>query len=382
MPSSENAEDYEWLWQEWIKATGCAPRVLFSDAAYALLGSVPRVFPPDRTAHFLCLFHIYKNLTENCRNSLEQHDFTALESAIRQVQECPDKDAADILWRKILEDPRWKTVKDYLGVRSPLHRLDRWCVAWQVEVFTFGCKSTQRAESSNCRMKRHLTARKGYYHIFLSVLHLLSKEGYKLEYTEMVNHRHANHQIASTAYLVYEYDVSREAQYIVANRAAPLWNYDRQCHDSLETELVDLPRFCAISNRVHQIQGKNIVYEVKRSESSCTSHYMNCPHYVCLFEPLAEGGAYTKFSCSCGLAVRVGHPCRHYFAVLHHRSSSVGFHLGLFNPIFILKQFQTATEVLISAKCSSQRLPLPTVQVPVAIHATDDDIILTDISSS
>ena len=62
MPSSENAEDYEWLWQEWIKGTGCAPRVLFSDAAYALLGSVPRVFPPDRTAHFLCLFHIYKNL--------------------------------------------------------------------------------------------------------------------------------------------------------------------------------------------------------------------------------------------------------------------------------------------------------------------------------
>ena len=217
--------------------------------------------------------------------------------------------AADILWRKILEDPRWKTVKDYLGVRSPLHRLDRWCVAWQVEVFTFGCKSTQRAESLNCRIKRHLTTRKGYYHIFLSVLHLLSKEGYKLEYTEMVNQRHANHQIAnqtfpfyvkfvsgkvtswafdrmlqqmnaSTAYLVYEYDMSREAQYIVANRAAPLWNYDRQCHDSLETELVDLPRFCAISNRVHQIQGKNIVYEVKRSESSCTSRYMNCPHYV------------------------------------------------------------------------------------------------------
>ena len=134
-------------------------------------------------------------------------------------------------------------------------------------------------------------------------------------------------------------------------------------------------------NRVHQIQGKNIVYEVKRSESSCTSRYTNCPHYVCLFEPLAEDGAYTKFWCSCGLAVRVGHPCRHYSAVLHHRSSSVGFHLGLFNPIFILKQLQTATQVLISAKCSSQRLPLPTVQVPVAIHATDDDIILTDISS-
>ena len=68
--------------QEWIKATGCAPRISFSDAAYALLGSVPRVFPPDQTAHFLCLFHMYKNLTKNCRNSLEQHDFTALESAI------------------------------------------------------------------------------------------------------------------------------------------------------------------------------------------------------------------------------------------------------------------------------------------------------------
>ena len=249
---------------------------------------------------------------------------------------------------------------------------------------------------------------------FLSVLHLLSKEGYKLEYAEMVNHGHANqqtakpafpfyvkfvsdkvtmwafdrmfkHMNASSAYLVYEYDVSREAQYIDANRAAPFWNYDRQCHDSLQTELVDLSRFCAISKRVQQIQGKNIVYEVKRSESRCTSRYMNCPHYVCLFEPLAEDGAYTQFWCGCGLAVRVRHPCRHYFAVLHHRSSSVGFYLGLFNQIFVLKQFQTAAEVLISAKCSakcsSQCLPLPTVQVPVAIHAKDDEIMLTDISS-
>ena len=175
--------------------------------------------------------------------------------------------------------------------------------------------------------------------------------------------------------------MSREAEYIAANKAAPVWNYARQCHYSLETELVDLPRFCAISKRVQQSQGKNIVYEVKRSESSRTSRYMNSPHYVCLFEALVEDGAYTQFWCSCGLAVRVGHSCCHCFAVLHHRSSSVGFHLGLFNPIFILKQFQTATEVLISAKCSSQRLPLPTVQVPVAIHATDDEIMLTDISS-
>ena len=149
----------------------------------------------------------------------------------------------------------------------------------------------------------------------------------------------------------------------------------------IESELLDLPRFFAISKRVQQIQGKSIVYEVKQSESSCISRYMNCPHYVCLLEPLAEDGAYTQVWCSCGPAVQVGHPCRHYFAVLHHRSSPVGFHLGLFNPILILKHLQTATEVLFSAKCSSQRLPLPTVQVPVAIHATDDEIMLTDISS-
>ena len=134
-------------------------------------------------------------------------------------------------------------------------------------------------------------------------------------------------------------------------------------------------------NVCNKSKAKNIIYEVKRSESTCTSRYMNCPHYVCLFEQLAEDGAYTQFWYSCGLAVRVGHPCRHYFAVLHPPSSSVGFHLGLFNPIFILKQFQTAAEVPITAKCSSQCIPLPTVQVPVAIHATGDEIMLTDISS-
>ena len=49
--------------------------------------------------------------------------------------------------------------------------------------------------------------------------------------------------------------------------------------------------------------------------------------------------------------------------------------------MFILKQFQTATGVLIRAKCSSKRLPLPLVHAPVATHATDDEIMLADISS-
>ena len=67
------------------------------------------------------------------------------------------------------------------------------------------------------------------------------------------------------------------------------------------------------------------------------------------------------------------------FCIIGHLQSASC--LGCSIQFSSLKQFQTATEVLISAKCSSQRLPLPTVQVPVAIHATDDEIMLTDISS-
>ena len=68
-------------------------------------GPFPGFSPRTELLTSSAFFTFTKILPKNCRNSLEQHDFTALESAIRQVQECPDKDAADILWRKILEGP-------------------------------------------------------------------------------------------------------------------------------------------------------------------------------------------------------------------------------------------------------------------------------------
>ena len=68
---------------------------------------------------------------------------------------------------------------------------------------------------------------------------------------------------ASTAYLVYKYEVQREAEYIDANKVAPLWKYDQHCRKAGDAKLVDLPRFCAITGRVSLIQARKVVFEVE-----------------------------------------------------------------------------------------------------------------------
>ena len=45
IPCSENAEDYECMWTEWLNANVNAAHLLFGDAAYALLGWILRAFP-------------------------------------------------------------------------------------------------------------------------------------------------------------------------------------------------------------------------------------------------------------------------------------------------------------------------------------------------
>ena len=137
--------------------------------------------------------------------------------------------------------------------------------------------------------------------------------------------------------------------------------------------MVDLPRFCAISNRASLMQRRKVVFEVKRRDLSLTTNYMHCAHFVCLFDLLAVGNAYTQFWCSCGLAIRAGHPCRHFFVVLHHCPALVAFHLGLFNPIFILKRFDAPNEIIISSHRNTEHLSLFSLQLPVAIHVAEDD---------
>ena len=98
----------------------------------------------------------------------------------------------------------------------------------------------------------------------------------------------------STAYLVYENDVDREANYINASTVAPLWKYDQWCYQEGDADLVRLKRFCAISKHVTLMQGREVVFEVKRSDCTLTSNYMNCAHFVCLLNLLAEANAHTQ----------------------------------------------------------------------------------------
>ena len=198
---TEPATAYEWIWMVWLGAVGLAPRVIFTDAALAVLGSIPNCFP-SATRHFLCLFHILVNLGKNCRQHFskeeaqeenteaqEQSEGEAEEGHIviddeaaqqldhatwhcffgdfcnvhRQV----DIGVAQDLWNKLLQT--YPKCAPYLQQWLGGYRFEMWCLAFQVDYFTTGNKSTQRSESlnnvCNCNLDLRCTLSRVFQHL-------------------------------------------------------------------------------------------------------------------------------------------------------------------------------------------------------------------------
>jgi hypothetical protein len=69
---SETKEDYRWALHAFSNCFGMHPEVFVTDQEDALINAASEVFPS--TSHFLCIWHLNKNILKNCRHFFSTAD--------------------------------------------------------------------------------------------------------------------------------------------------------------------------------------------------------------------------------------------------------------------------------------------------------------------
>ncbi|XP_078167981.1 protein FAR1-RELATED SEQUENCE 5-like isoform X2 [Carex rostrata] len=147
----ESAPSFEWLFDALLEATsGKAPKVILTNQDFAMSKAITKVLPD--TTHRLCVWHMYQNAAKHLSNVFGattsfKTDFSHC------VYDCEDEEDFVRAWEEMLckydlLDNKW--LADLFKIRK------KWALVYGRQVFCADMKSTQRSESINSVIKRHL----------------------------------------------------------------------------------------------------------------------------------------------------------------------------------------------------------------------------------
>jgi predicted XRE-type DNA-binding protein len=407
MPEHEDAKDYTWHYQTYLKHVGYAPRVFFSDAALAVLAAVPDCFPQE-TLHLLCLFHILTNIVKNLKGVLQEDQWETLLGDVCEVHAQTDEEVAKLLWDALLA--KYPEGKPYLSKQLG-DKLHMWVVAWHVHVFTAGMVATQRSESLNKRAKAWMSGRRGLCTLFEALISLLQRQAMVLEECELEGEMatfrdQALSRLTSVYHMLQDVLTPPALKKVVAQMAISI-TYDvtiytpeaenmemanakalgtsglfrsgrRNVHPKegscVQTlQFTDLPRLTSIqrwiqANVVGQLYATFAIKKSRVSQVDPTKAGAP-PQYLVLYQP--QDNVYTNFYCTCGYSVRFGHPCRHYWAVLFAQSDMVGFHTGLLHPSWFAGDYPIAQPLLIHGRDGTSMQVVPQQPIPAPLTVED-----------
>jgi hypothetical protein len=147
----ETLADYNWILECTLKATNnLSPVVLFTDGDPAVIAAVQMTYP--QTRHLLCIYHISENVKKKAKSKLHGEminnfvgDFYHMRNSYTLCQ---------------FESRYNEMLTKYEPCRSYLEKLyqnrESWARCFIGKVFTAGVESTQRVESMNGVLKKHL----------------------------------------------------------------------------------------------------------------------------------------------------------------------------------------------------------------------------------
>ncbi|HKQ22499.1 MAG TPA: hypothetical protein VJS91_10700 [Nitrososphaeraceae archaeon] len=147
----ETQADYEWILHCTLEATNnLSPLVLFTDGDPAMIAAVHVVYP--QTRHLLCIYHIIENIKKKARSKLHGEMAKSFIEDFYHMRNSYTQDQFESRYNNML-------IK-YEQCHSYLERLHSSRESWArysiMKVFTAGVESTQRVESINGVLKKHL----------------------------------------------------------------------------------------------------------------------------------------------------------------------------------------------------------------------------------
>ena len=147
----ETTSDYIWILRCTLEVTQTQPIVLYTDGDPAMIAAVQIVYP--QTQHLLCIYHIMENVKKKARCKLHGDmvknfigDFYHMRNSYTQTQ-------FDLRFNDMLS--KYEPCRSYLENKLYPSR-NSWARYSIAKIFTAGVESTQRVESINGVLKKHL----------------------------------------------------------------------------------------------------------------------------------------------------------------------------------------------------------------------------------
>ena len=148
----ETLADYNWILQCTLEATSnLSPVVLFTDGDPAMISAVQMTYP--QTRHLLCIYHIAENVKKKAKSKLHGEmvnnfigDFHHMRNSYTQCQ-------FETRYKEMLT--KYEPCRTYLENKLYPSR-ESWARYSTGKIFTAGVESTQRVESINGVLKKHL----------------------------------------------------------------------------------------------------------------------------------------------------------------------------------------------------------------------------------
>ncbi|KAI3813106.1 hypothetical protein L1987_17822 [Smallanthus sonchifolius] len=279
---SESAESYSWLLRFYVKAFGCAPKVIVTDQDPAMKKAIQEVLPNSR--HRLCMWHIWEKLSAKlgpvvCNTT----DFK--------------KELAEIVWTDFITrvefEERWHSIISHYGLSDHVWLSDiynirqNWIPVFYLEENLSGLmRTTSRSESENHFFNQFCNPKSTLVEFFSHFETAIEAQRYE--------HRKNDHESRYT-------EPDMWSKFVLEKQAAQI--YTRTIFLDQQLEIDDAINSCASATR--QKVGDFMKFEIEDLLQPCTSH----------FEVMFRNEDQT-ITCSCRRFEQFGLLCRHIFYVL------------------------------------------------------------------
>ncbi|KAH9753465.1 protein FAR1-RELATED SEQUENCE [Citrus sinensis] len=173
--SSEREDSYTWALDRLrgLMDNDFLPRVIVTDRELALMNAIEKIFP--RANHFLCRWHISRNIMANCKKLFAANDkwekfIMSWNLLVLSSNEIEFIDHFKTMQRDFASFP---AVMEYVTNAWLNNYKERFVSAWTDKIMHFGNLTTNRVESSHSRLKKYLSTSQGNFETSWAKIHNL-----------------------------------------------------------------------------------------------------------------------------------------------------------------------------------------------------------------
>lgn len=327
----ETQADYSWILRCTLEATdNLSPLILFTDSDPGMIAAIQVVYPGTR--HLLCIYHIIENVKKKAKSKLHGEMIKSFIEDFYHMRNSYNEYQFEARYNDMLT--KYEPCRSYLEKKLYPNR-NSWARYSIAKVFTAGIESTQRVESLNGVLKKHVNRGTLLKELVKEIENELDKES---QYNRIKDYYGAN---PSTG-LPSTYDtIFKDIDSVLKDFLAPIplslqraqmkqaLLYQgtlvpiKQVNESDEElgniveHIYDRPQI-RLRELLIDIDEKEIqeIWELNYIAASSSTK----PHYVVILGDMT-------LLCTCMYIINQGMPCRHQYRILLQSNKAI-FHMG------------------------------------------------------